>query len=87
MTVNALMTFINIALTSKRLFRNEPNLAGIIYSTPVISMYHQSLELENSIWPPAILKKKLIAMVYIVSVVTIPRTYNKTANINVKTKS
>ena len=87
MAANAQMTFINIALISIRLFRNVPNLARIIHSTPAFSIFHQSLELGNSIWPLAPLWKKIIAMMNIFSVVSIPRTYNKTANINAKTKS
>ena len=79
----------NIATTSKRLVRNGLNLVGIIYSAPAIRICDQKFgilkpKMAAGIGAPF---KKIIAVVCVASVVSLPRIYNKTANINVKTKS
>ena len=37
------LKFTNIVITSKRLVRNGPNLAGIIYSAPSMEIYDQEI--------------------------------------------
>ena len=87
MVANTQMKFTNIAITSKRFVQNGPNFGRNHQLHTRDKHLSSEIRTLKSMMAAGRYLKKLVVVVYIVSVVRIPTTYNKTANINVKTKS